>query len=162
MKYDFIAYGSLISHNSLSKTIKDRKFIPVVVKGFRRIFNLSLREKGGRDVLNIARDKNSFFNGVMFEINEEELTKLKEREDDYNLEEADFYDFETGKKLGKGLISVDHIVNIDKSHELPDKPYFELCREAAYHLSEKFGKVWDDTTYTSAGEKVSRWIKHQK
>jgi cation transport regulator ChaC len=157
MEYNFIGYGSLISHKSLRETVKDRKFKPVIVKGFKRIFNLRLNEREG-DVLNVVKDRRCFFNGVMFRVNDSELVKLKEREDDYNLEEAEAYDFSTKKKLGKGFVVVDYMVGIDKKKRKPSKSYFELCREAAYHISKEFGKMWDETTYTSNGKSVREGI----
>ena len=155
MHHNFIGYGSLMSHNSLKKTIKDKKFTPVIVKGYKRVFDL---KENSSDVLNLEKSPKSYFNGIMFSINDKELIKLKEREDDYNLEETKVYDFKTEKSLGIALIVIDYLVNIDKKL-LPDKSYFILCREAAYHISEEFGKLWDETTYTSKEEKVSDWIK---
>ena len=58
---------------------------------------------------------------------------------------------------------VDFNNHIDNENKLPDKKYFILCREAAYHISNEFGKYWDNTTYTSDGEKVLKWmIKNPK
>src|SRR3989344_2159066 len=97
MEYNLIGYGSLISHNSLKESCKDKEFIPVTIKNY--------------------------------------------------------------KLLTKALISIDHIICIDKSNHPPNKSYFMLCREAAYHISKEFGKVWDETTFNSSGKKVSDWIK---
>lgn len=161
MEYNFVGYGSLLSHNSLSKTIKDRKFLPVIVKGYKRIFNLTEDNKK-EDVLNIEKSSKNEFNAIMFSINEKELIKLKEREDIYNLEEVDVYDFKTLKELGKALISSDPYVGIDKIGLLPDKRYFILCRESAYHFSSEFGKYWDNTTFTSKNIKISDWLMSHK
>jgi len=161
MKYNFVGYGSLLSHNSLSKTIKDKKFIPVVVKGYKRIFDL-IEDNKKQDCLNVIKSKKDFFNAIMFSINEKELTKIKEREDVYNLEDVEVYDFKSRIKLGKALISSDSIVGIDHKGLLPDRRYFILCREAAYHISKEFGKMWDKTTFTSKGIKISKWIKKHK
>lgn len=151
MKYKFIGYGSLLSHKSLKETIKDKKFLPVIVKGYKRIFNL--RDNSKYDVLNLKKDKRYYFNGVVFEINEKELQKLKKREDDYNLEEVKYYDFYTKKKLGKALVVIDYLVGIDKDGK-PKEEYLEMCRSAAYKIGDDFGKVWDKTTYTSNGKKI--------
>ncbi|OIO80117.1 hypothetical protein AUJ84_04585 [Candidatus Pacearchaeota archaeon CG1_02_32_132] len=157
--YNVVGYGSLISHSSFKEDYSDKKFKPVIVNGYKRIFNI-LEENKGLDVLNILESKKNKFNGVLFKLNEKELKKLKEREDWYNIEEAEYYDFETKKKIGKGLLFIDHLILIDKHKKKPDKKYFILCREAAYHLKKEFGKMWDETTYTSAGEKISEWIKN--
>lgn len=161
MKYNFVGYGSLISHNSLSKTIKDRKFIPVIIKGYKRIFNL-IEDNKKEDCLNIIKSKKDFFNAVMFKINDKELIKIKEREDVYDLEQVEVFNFKTRKKLRKALISSDSLVGLDHKGLLPDKRYFILCREAAYHLSEEFGKYWDETTFTSRGIRIKDWIKKHK
>jgi cation transport regulator ChaC len=160
MKYKVIGYGSLISHKSLKETIHDRKFEPVIVKGYKRIFNLAVNPKENYDVLNLEKDKKAEFNGVLFKVNEEELKKIKLREVEYNLEESEAYDFKTKKPLGKSFIVIDYTVNIDKNHKNPSKKYFILCREAAYHISQQFGEMWDKTTYISDNELVLDWLKN--
>lgn len=159
MNYNIVGYGSLLSHNSLSKTIPDRSFTPVVVKGYKRVFNLKAERDRDPDVLNLKPDGRAQFNGVLFSVNEDELVKIKEREDDYNLEETNCYDFTTGKPLGRCFITIDHVVGIDDAARPPDKSYFILCREAAYAVSEAFGKAWDETTYVASGERVSEWLR---
>lgn len=111
--YNVVGYGSLISHNSFKEDCSDKKFKPVIVNGYKRIFNI-LEEDKGLDVLNILESKKNEFNGVLFKLNEKELKELKERENWYNLEEAKYYDFETKKKIGKGLLFIDHLILIDK------------------------------------------------
>lgn len=55
MKYNIIGYGSLISHKSLSKTIPDKHFTPVIVKGYERIFDLAVKKGSCPDVLNLKK-----------------------------------------------------------------------------------------------------------
>lgn len=162
VKYKFVGYGSLLSHRSFHPSEKDAKILGlVIVKGYKRIFDIS---EGGRnsDVLNVVRSRGVEFNGILFEVDEQELKRLSEREDWYNFEEAECYDFEKKKKIGKALICADHYILIDKRKELPDKKYFILCREAAYQVSLRFGKFWDETTFTASGEKISSWIKKHR
>lgn len=162
MKYNFIGYGSLVDHNSLRESIKDKKFQLVKVKGYKRIFNLSLNFDKNNDVLNIQKSKAGIFNAVLFSVNEEELKQLKKREEDYNFEKVVVYDFASNKKIGLAMIDIDYIVSIDKKHKLPGKKYFILCRNAAYKISEEFGRFWDKTTYISNNERVDKWIKKHK
>ncbi len=162
MKYNLVGYGSLISHKSLRRTIPDRHFTPVLVKGYKRVFNLSLKGGDDPDVLNVVRSKGHSFNGVLFQVDDTELRTIKERESDYNLEESFAYDFAIGKKLCKCLLVTDLLVAIDRRGKKPNKDYFLLCREAAYHISKKFGQFWDETTYTSKGDKISYWLKNNK
>ncbi|MEK6898137.1 MAG: gamma-glutamylcyclotransferase family protein [Nanoarchaeota archaeon] len=160
MEYNFVGYGSLLSHRSLSHTIKNKKFIPVIVKGYKRIFDLG-GGKSRSDVLNLEEDKKEKFNGVLFSVSDAELRKIKKREDGYDMKSGEAYDFSTGKKLGKCLLVIDH-QDIDYKKMEPDKDYFILCREAAYHISKKFGKFWDKTTFISDEERVSNWIKKHR
>ncbi|MDP4039356.1 MAG: gamma-glutamylcyclotransferase family protein [Candidatus Pacearchaeota archaeon] len=161
MKYNMIGYGSLMSHTSLIESCKNKRFIPVKIKNFRRIFNIQeINLKS--DILNLKKEKKSKCNAVFFKVNEKELAEIKEREDWYNFEEAQVYHFKTNKNLGKAFISIDYSVLIDKKGYNPNKTYFILCREAAYHISKEFGEFWDKTTYTSKGERIDKWIRKYK
>jgi len=162
MKYNFVGYGSLISHKSLRETIKDRRFKPVLVKGYKRIFDLVTMRNKNSDVLNLKKSKKHFFNGVLFKVSDEELKKLACREPEYNLEKTTAYDWKTKKKIGTCVIVIDYFVGIDKKEKLPSKNYFKMCREAAYEISEEFGKMWDKTTFISDNEKVADWLKKHK
>jgi len=158
-KFNVVGYGSLISHNSLKETIKDKKFTPVIVKGYKRVFNLV---DGKADVLNLVKDKNSSFNGVLFSVEEKELKRLIKRELEYNMEQVDIFDFKTGKKIGQAFTFIDYFLDLDNGKKLPDKSYLILCREAAYHISEEFGKFWDKTTFLSSGENIGEFLKNKK
>jgi len=162
MKHNFIGYASLLSHTSLESSIKDKKFTPVLIKGYKRIFNFQTRENENSDVLNIVKSPKNFFNAVIFKVNDKELKELAKREAEYNLEEVEYYNLSGKEKIGKGIISVDKLINIDKNKKLPSKNYFILCRSAAYKIGKDFGKMWDQTTFISDGEKVSDWIKNNK
>jgi cation transport regulator ChaC len=136
-----VGYGSLEDHNSLRETISDKNFKLVIVKGYKRIFNLSDSNSHKRDVLNLSKNSKSQFNGVMFPASEKEILKLKKRELEYNLEETLAYDFETKKKIGNCLVFVDGLISLDDKNRLPDKKYFLLCRNASYSLGKKFGEI---------------------
>ena len=162
MKYAFVGYGSLMSHKSLKQTISNKKFKPAIIKDYKRIFNLNEYKTKDPDILNVKKSKKAFFNGVLFYVDEKELKRVKKRESEYELESVYAYDFRTGKRLCKCFIVIDHYLFIDHNKKSPNKNYFKLCREAAYHISRKFGKMWDDTTYVSNCEKVSEWIKNNE
>jgi hypothetical protein len=155
-----VGYGSLVSHNSLKETIKDKHFIPVIVKGYKRIFDIAQIEGENSDVLNLKKSPKNEFNGVMFSVTDKELEKLKQREDGYELEQVPAYHFKTKDKLGNCFVFLDK-TDLDKSL-FPYRSYFLLCRDAAYHISKKFGKMWDETTFVSTGEKISEWLKEHK
>ena len=158
MKYKIVGYGSLLSHKSLEETVPNKHFEQVIIKGYKRIFDLVEGAKKHKDVLNLVKSPDSFFNGVMFSLSLAELKKIKKREDIYNLEETWAYDFQSRKKLCKCLICIDPFIDIDKRGILPDKHYFILCREAAYHISKKFGELWDKTTFTAGDQKIRDWL----
>ena len=159
MKYKIVGYGSIMSHKSLRETVPDKRFEPVIVKGYKRIFDIVQHKS---DVLNLEKSKGHSFNGVMFTVNAEQLKELKKRESGYNLEKVWAYAFPSNKRLYQCSLFVDHCVAIDKQHLKPQNGYFKLCREAAYHISKDFGKMWDDTTYVSNGRTVASWIKKNK
>ena len=156
MKFNFVGYGSLVSHKSLRETVTDKKFRLVCIKGFKRIFDIE--EKRG-DVLNILPSRKDKFNGVMFKLDKDEMRKMKRRENGYKMVETNVFDFKTRKSLGRALVAEDLNYEIDHSKRLPSKAYFILCREAAYHISRNFGSMWDKTTFISNGQIVSSWIK---
>ncbi len=163
VKHKLIGYGSLLSHKSFHTEATNTRVIgPVIVKGYKRIFNISETKAGDSDVLNLKKSKGSEFNGLLFEVDDEELERLSIREEGYNLEEVECYDFKTGKELGKAITCIDYYILIDRKKGLPERSYFILCREAAYQISQSFGKKWDETTFTSTGEKIAEWIKKHK
>lgn len=161
-KHAVVAYGSLMSHQSIRETIPDRHFTPVIIKGYQRFFNLAVERGKNPDVLNVEKSAGHSFNGLLFKVTDTELRKIKEREDDYNLEETWSFEFLTGQKLCRCLVSTDVLVALDKHRRNPHKSYFILCREAAYHVSKDFGVFWDATTYTANGRVVANWIKKNK
>ncbi len=162
MPHNFVAYGSLMSHQSIRETIPDRHFTPVIIRGQQRIFDVSLGKSSSSDVLNVRKSRMHSCNGVLFQVTDSELRSIMKREYEYNLEDAKVLDFLTGKSLGSALLVADHVIAIDTNgNGKPLKSYFMLCREAAYHISRQFGKLWDATTYLSDGTPVSKWIlKH--
>lgn len=178
-RFKVIAYGSLEDHKSLMEDLPDKKFKKVIVKGYKRVFNLvdvsgfsslikpifkflrlNLKNNGDK-VLNLVKDDNYYFNGVMFSVNENEMIRLKKRELEYNIEEVDVYDFITRKKIGRAFIFIDVYLRISKFRGKPDQKYLELCRNAAYKLGNDFGKVWDKTTFLLSGENVSDYFRRK-
>lgn len=160
MGWNVVGYGSLMSHDSLRETIGDKRFIPVLVKGYKRIFDINRIKGENSDILNLEKSPKSKFNAIMFSVSDKELEKLRKREEGYELEQIPVYHFKSKDKLGNCFVFVDRI-DLDKTM-LPSKSYFLLCREAAYHINKKFGQVWDETTFVSTGEKVSDWLKEHE
>ena len=160
---NFIGYGSLLSHAWIRETLSDRTFYPVIVEGFKRIFNVDDVEERSRakkyaDILNIIESPGIFFNGVLFKIDEVELIELKSREDVYVFERVATKDYYTGTIIEPCFVSIDYNIDIDIGKKYPDKNYLHLCREAAYAISDDFGTLWDQTTYLSSGMPVSEYL----
>lgn len=158
-KYQIVGYGSLMSHKSLRETIPDHNFKQVIIKGYQRIFNVMIEKSKNPDNVNLTKKKGYACNGVLFSVDKDDFTKIKERESpEYKLQKSAVFDFNSGKKIGSAFIAIDHCIHIDNLKQKPNKSYFILCREAAYHISTHFGRYWDQTTYTSSGENIQQWL----
>ncbi len=96
--------------STVSKETKIR-FKPVIVKNYRRLFNLQpdhykadnrLRHNNTEiGAANIEPAQGLCFNGLSFEANTSDLGLLDKRERYYNRSVVPFYDFETGEELGE-------------------------------------------------------------
>jgi N-formylglutamate amidohydrolase len=161
-KVNFIGYGSLMSHQSLSQTIKDKHYVPVIIKGYKRVFDLRVNGGDRSDLLNVHKYPGHKMNGVMFSVSREEFEKLMSREHHYRAERVLAHDYTTGKPSGFGVLVCDHFLDIDHEGKKPDIEYFKECRRAAYLISDDFGRYWDETTYTSYGEVISKFIRRHK
>jgi cation transport regulator ChaC len=95
MKNYVLGYGSLINLKSLSKTIKREvsinDIITVKLHTFKRRWNLKeqvysseLDSTVNAIFLNIEKDNKSWINGVIFEVTNDELEYLNNRERKYN------------------------------------------------------------------------------
>lgn len=161
MQFHIIGYGSLLSAESLARTISERPGMPVIVPGYRRVFNMTTKRTPGTNVLNLRRDAGSEFNAVLFEVNQNEFRELLKREFRYNVEEAEAIDFYTRKKVGSCLIFINEHIDLDDKNP-PSPAYFDLCRKAAYEIGEDFGKAWDATTFLPQGTTVEQWVSENK
>lgn len=158
-KYNFVGYGSLINHRSLSHTIHNKKLTPVIIKGYRRVFDVLASRNS--TYLNIEKSPGDYFNGVLFTIDKTELKLLIKRESpEYELKEVWAYDFTNKKKLCRAFLAIDYSISVAKgSSSMPNKEYFLLCREAAYSFGQEFGHIWDQTTFLADGKIISSWLK---
>jgi len=99
MKYYLMGYGSLISRESRDKTGLSGEEFSVKIKGFKRLWNIQVDHKriGKTTFLGINKNKEFWFNAVIFETSQEELKKFDLREKSYNRielgqEELNFYE----------------------------------------------------------------------
>lgn len=168
-----IGYGSLMIPESLHKTISPRQFRLVWAKDYRRVFNLKtnmLKFYGVKEqsnqvaILNVDFEPGGRLNAAAFDVNDEELEKLKIREKSYYTKEVPVFDFETFEERGSALLFIGkklaHGERIVSSDYMPVPSYMQRCRQAAYSLGEKFGKDFDETTFLGSGISLKEYLRH--
>ena len=167
---NIIGYASMINEESLAKTIKPREFKEVLIKGYKRIFNqraYRLRQYNADPkqnrvaIANAVPQENSYFNAVMFEVDDYEFEKLMIREkachtkkvtaELKNMEKAEAVMF-VGNKVHEGT-------EMASNDYLPIELYLKRCRQGAYEVSEEFGKQWDETTFIGDGRTIKEYLK---
>ena len=161
MNFTMVGYGSLVSDNILQQASSNEKLVPVIVKGYKRVFNMDSGRDPNEKQLSVTKQDGHSFNGILFSVDAEQLEKLKKREWGYTLERVMTYNFSSGKEWEECQVFAGMAAYLS-SDGIPEKDYFILCRKGAYAISEEFGKYWDQTTYTSQGETISEWIKKNK
>lgn len=166
-----IGYGSLMIPESLQKTIPPRPFELVWVEGYKRIANIRTRFPKQYKViagdnhiaiLNVEEEECHRLNAVAFEVSEDELEKLKIREQIYYVKEVELRDFATSQVCGTGLLFIGkklfHGERIVSDEYLPISSYCQKCREAAYSLNDEFGKAFDETTFAADGRPLREYL----
>ena len=166
-KVVIVGFGTLLLQESLGDTISNtKKFIPILVKNYRRLFNLlpdhyeadnRLRSDDTEiGAANIEPAEGFQFNGLSFEASASDLENLDSRERYYKRSEVPYYDFETGANLGMCYVYESPldarwlVGNTDKL--LPLWRDIVYARVGAYRTSEAFGKMYDATTYLADGK----------
>lgn len=162
-----IGYGTLLFPPSVEHTIgrAPRFALPVMVHGFRRLFNLRpdhyeassvWNRPGVEDAgMNVERATGESFNGVAFTVTLGELDRLDRREYAYDRVTVDAHDFESGELIGPGHVysSPPDARGIERN---PDKllPLWRdvvWARAGAYEIGRRFGEAFDRTTYLADG-----------
>lgn len=166
-----VGYGTLLLHESLGDTVsqenaKKKKFKPIIVKNYRRLFNLlpdhyeadnRLRDDNTEiGAANVEPAEGLQFNGLSFEAFAEDLEQLDGRERYYKRSVVPHYDFETGEHLGEchvyeSPLDARWLVR-DNDKLLPLWRDIVYARVGAYRISEAFGKMYDQTTYLADGK----------
>lgn len=158
-----VGYGSLLNKMSAERTVAfGKESRPVRVYGWRRIFNFVCGEDKevksmDKAVLNVVPDKAIFFNGVLFEVDDAGLERIKQRECDYDMAEVDVHCFHTNEKLGKATLFVGKRENI-MYFVHPDSEYYRLCMTGAASFGEEFLKEWNETTFHASGKRVCEMV----
>lgn len=170
-KVVLVGFGTLLLQESLSDTVgkdgaEQKKFTPIIVKNYRRLFNLlpdhyvadnRLRSDDTEiGAANIEPAEGLFFNGLSFEANANDLENLDKRERYYVRATTPYFDFETGEELGichvyESPLDARWLVRNNKDL-LPLWRDIVYARVGAYRISEAFGKMYDATTYLADGK----------
>lgn len=166
-KVVIVGFGTLLLQESLGDTVgSEKKFTPIIVKNYRRLFNLlpdhyeadnRLRSDDTEiGAANIEPAEGIQFNGLSFEANESDLENLDSRERYYKRSEVPYCDFETGEELGmchvyESPLEARWLVR-DNDKLLPLWRDIVYARVGAYRISEAFGKMYDATTYLADGK----------
>jgi len=174
MKIRLVGFGTLLLQESLGDTVKgERKFKPIIVKNYRRLFNLlpdhyeetyqhdnhlrdNWTEKGAA---NIEPAEGIHFNGLSFEADSADLENLDKRERYYKRSIVPHYDFYTGEHLGEchvyeSPLDARWLVR-DTDKLLPLWRDLVYARVGAYRWGDDFGKMYDQTTYLADGKTLA-------
>ncbi|WP_340200660.1 gamma-glutamylcyclotransferase family protein [Ascidiimonas sp. W6] len=161
-------FGTLLLQESLGDTVgknEKKKFTPIIIKNYRRLFNLLpdhyeadnvLRTNGTeKGAANIEPAEGFSFNGLSFEADASDLASLDKRERYYKRSIVPYYDFETDEDLGmchvyESPLNARWLVR-NNTDLLPLWRDIVYARVGAYRISEAFGKMYDATTYMADG-----------
>ncbi|MEM1250104.1 MAG: gamma-glutamylcyclotransferase family protein [Acidobacteriota bacterium] len=165
-----VGYGTLLLSASVGSTIgssaaSEKTYRPVLVPGHRRLFNLrpthyesssKLSPKGIEDAaMNVEPAPECRFNAVAFEVEDDELGALDERERYYERVEVPLLDFSTREDLGTGYCYMSRPeaewIERDPTKLMPLWRDVVYARTGSLRISEAFGAEFDATTYLADG-----------
>jgi len=164
-----VGYGTLLYTDSVGDTLgssaRRKLYLPVMIHGFKRLFNLLPSHYNPsykiskmpveKAAANIIVSAGSSFNGLAFEVNQAELAEIDRRESHYLRLETIMYDFVHGEPMGKAFVysAVEKEAPItDDAYYLPDWEDISWARTGAYRHGERFGEMYDQTTYLADGK----------
>lgn len=170
MQAILVGYGTLLSNASLVRTLGERaveakRFVPVVIEGFRRLYDLRPPMYEPSRVLgleaqeaaaaNIEPAPGERFNALAFAATLEEVDRLDEREYEYERIVVELASFESGRPFGRAFAYSSRPdapwIERDPRRLLPRWRDVELARGGAYAVGRSFGELFDRTTYLADG-----------
>ncbi|WP_067148057.1 gamma-glutamylcyclotransferase family protein [Pseudotamlana agarivorans] len=169
-KVGMVGYGSLMSKNSMEKTLRrtyqDSVYL-VHLEGYHRSWNASysvinpnrdffyLRNEDSIQIhnvlaLNIIESDNEKMNCVLFFITPEELAEFDIREEGYNridvTDKINEYEFKGGEVYAYKA-DKEHTYNFElKDNTVLPKPYFELVTKACDSIGVEFRQEFESST----------------
>ncbi len=170
METCLIGYGTLLHRGSLGDSIGSSRahakdVVPVVVEGYKRLFNLRPTHYESSAKLDLGPIENAAmnveeapgfrFNGLAFPVSREELEILDRRERYYQRKSASILAFPSAEPIGQGHLYSSlpdaNWIERDIDALMPLWRDIELARGGAYAISCDFGRLYDDTTYLADG-----------
>lgn len=162
-------FGTLLLQESLDDTVgadAAKKFTPIVIKNYKRLFNLLpdhyeaynfLRQDGiEKGAANIEPAEGFQFNGLSFLADPNDLDRLDKRERYYKRSAVTYYHFDTGEELGECYVYESPLnarwIVRNNNKLLPLWRDIVYARVGAYRISKSFGEMYDATTYMADGK----------
>ena len=172
-------YGTLLLKESLGDTVSQesadqKKFIPVMIKGCKRVYNLIpdhylAENRLGRGPIEKAAANTVFakghsFSAIAFEVKTSELELLDKRERYYKRVSAPCFEFSSNKSLGDCYFYMSEPdarwIENDIDNLLPLWRDIVYARVGSYRISEDFGKSYDATSWMADGQ--TRVVEYYK
>lgn len=175
-KVPLFGYGSLMNKVSAARSMKPEaveSMEPAIAFGVKRLFNYKVTDpsRWGADqnlkeraMLNIAQTLNIGYmaNGVVFEVDAEDLTKLVSRETGYDLvpilvaswNEAMNQNPEIEIRVAYTFVAVNELRNntaYTSTEYYPVLGYLHAVQEASQAYGLEFASFWNATTYLADG-----------
>ena len=154
--YKIFAYGSLINHTSLTRTVPEaRNIIPAKTFGLKRVFNLASTyrydplHRAPVCVLNAEpAAPDAQMNGTCFEMDETSLQNLLERESGYHFRpiEASHYHDESDRFTAHYFTAKDFQPYRYLASSTEQKHYLNLCLNGSAVYGRQFVEDFKRTT----------------
>lgn len=166
-----VGYGTLLFRESLGHSIGSgaagtKDVQPIVVHGYRRLFNLrpdhylplTSNRLGVPGIENAAANveaaEGHYFNGLAIPVTRDELVQLDLRERYYERRTVEGLDFESGTSVGECHVYVgvaqEYLVD-DPQRLMPLWRDIVMARRGASAISEDFRRTFDSTTFVADG-----------
>lgn len=166
--FTIFSYGSLLIEESALKTLSPetvKTSRPALAFGILRIFNRDVairsnshwgvpKNPNARGMLNVEYSENPFeiVNGVLIDIQIEEIEPLMKREEGYDLIPVLVMDMVASQKENKPIYSVAYTFHAPRgtkytSENIEPRPgYFETSRDASKKYGPLFYHLWMEST----------------
>lgn len=174
------SYGSLMSQASAQKTLSQKALStrkPAIAFGIKRLFNRDVKirynskwgvpkDPDARGMLNIEMTNKALdiVNGVVYEIDIEEIPSMLDREEGYDLVPVFYLDWEDIQEQGQPKLQVAYtfraknLSSYTSCDILPRPNYYELTRDAAKEYGPEFYAIWLESTYYADG--ITTMLEH--